>query len=76
MQEMHGEPLYWLLLTATHRTYRFLPTFLQEFYPRRDRAMPAEIAKRMDTLATAKFGVAYNVASGRREHAQAYGRAR
>ena len=64
MQEMRGEPLYWLLLTATHRTYRFLPTFLKEFYPRRERPTPAAMRDRMDTLASAKFGAAYDAASG------------
>jgi len=30
--------VYWLLLTSGFRTYRFLPVFFRDFYPRHDRA--------------------------------------
>lgn len=64
MSEMNGEPLYWLLLTATHRTYRFLPTFLQEFYPRPAMETPAAFQGRMQALAQAKFGSSYLASQG------------
>lgn len=64
MRDMQGAPLYWLLLTATHRTYRFLPTFLQDFYPRPGVETPVEFRKKMDALAAAKFPTEYDPASG------------
>lgn len=64
MAEMKGEPLYWILLTATHRTYRFLPTFLQEFYPRPGVETPAAFQGRMQAFAHAKFGANYIAARG------------
>lgn len=33
--------LYWLLISSGFRTYRFLPTFWNEFYPRYDLPTPA-----------------------------------
>ena len=37
-----GRPkdVYWLLLTSGFRTYRFLPVFFRDFYPRCDAATP------------------------------------
>lgn len=54
----HGR-YYWLLLTSGFRTYRFLPVFWREFFPRHDRPMPPEIRNLRDHLAQEKFGAAY-----------------
>lgn len=57
MLEMNGEPLYWLLLTASHRTYRFLPAFLRDYYPRQGMETPVEFQGKMRALTWARFGV-------------------
>lgn len=57
-------PLYWLLITSGYRTYRFLPTFWQAFYPCYDRPTPDSVQALMDFLARERFGSAYNAHSG------------
>ena len=52
-------PLYWLLICGGYRTYRYLPIFFEEFWPRHDRATPAETQVLMDALAGKRFGSAY-----------------
>ncbi len=53
------QPLYWFLISSGYKTYRFLPVFYQEFYPRYDRPTPSDIQRIMDTLATERFGDEY-----------------
>ena len=50
---------YWFLISSGFRTYRFLPLFFRDFYPR-DRAMKPLL----DTIASAKFGDAYDPRTG------------
>ena len=52
-------PLYWLLLSSGYRTYRFLPTFYKEFYPRYDQITPPELEKLMSTFASKIYGSNY-----------------
>jgi hypothetical protein len=54
-----GENTYWFLISSGYRTYRFLPLFFRTFYPR-DTAMKPLV----DTIATAKFGDAYDARTG------------
>lgn len=56
--------LIWLLLTSGFRTYRFLPVFWSEFYPRTGVQTPAAWQKLMNRLATARFGDRYDLAAG------------
>jgi hypothetical protein len=42
--------LWWLLLTSGFRTYRFLPVFWRDFWPRFDAAMPPETRERTSFL--------------------------
>lgn len=58
------EPLYWLLLSSGFRTYRFLPVFWREFWPRYDAEPPAEQSALMSTLARERFGPGYDEAAG------------
>src|SRR5262249_21278811 len=58
------EPLYWLLCTATHRSYRLLAGIFRDYYPRHDRPTPADAQARLDALAQAKFAHEYNPAAG------------
>jgi hypothetical protein len=55
---------YWLLLSSGFRTYRFLPVFWREFFPRHDVPTPAPTARLIDALARERFGRAYLSESG------------
>src|SRR5262249_55164729 len=50
-------PEYWLLITSGFRTYRFLPVFWKEFWPRHDAPNRPPL---LDTLAQARFGARYH----------------
>lgn len=56
--------LYWLLISSGYRTYRFLPVFWKEFYPRYDQPTPSDTATLMQHLAQQQFGQHYNPHSG------------
>ncbi|CAN1213202.1 N-acetyltransferase domain-containing protein [Tumidithrix helvetica PCC 7403] len=56
--------LYWLLICSGFRTYRFLPTFWKEFYPRYDGVTPACTAALIDHLAQVYYGDFYQPATG------------
>jgi hypothetical protein len=58
------EPCYWLLLTSGFRTYRFLPVFWREFYPRHDVSTPREMQRLMDHLAQSRYGAAFDPQTG------------
>jgi hypothetical protein len=55
--------VYWLLLTSGFRTYRFLPVFFRDFYPRGDGATTLEVGL-LSTLARERFGSQYDDATG------------
>ncbi len=57
-------PYLWLLLTSGFRTYRFLPLFWKEFYPRFDRATPEKWRQVTDCLARERFGTQYDPVTG------------
>lgn len=56
--------LYWLLISSGYRTYRFLPTFWKEFYPRYDASTPPQTEALMKFLARDRFGKFYDEAAG------------
>ncbi len=56
--------LWWLLLTSGFRTYRFLPVFWKEFWPRWDAPTPKEAQARLDFLAAEKLGGLYSKDQG------------
>lgn len=64
VQSLQPGPVLWLLLTATHRTYRFLPTFFREYYPRSAGSMPAVDRRRLDALMSLKFSREYDREQG------------
>jgi hypothetical protein len=47
--------LYWFLISQGYKTYRFLPVFFHDFYPRFDRPTPPETQQVIDSLARKKF---------------------
>jgi hypothetical protein len=57
-------PWYWLLLSSGFRTYRFLPVFWRDFWPRHDVPTPADARARLDALAAARYGDAYDARTG------------
>lgn len=62
-QYAHGR-LYWLLISSGYRTYRFLPTFWQEFYPRYDLPTSPKTQALMAFLAHQQFGSLYDAQTG------------
>lgn len=57
-------PLYWFLISKGYKTYRFLPLFFREFYPRVDRPTPPEIQHVLRALARNRWPESYDEASG------------
>jgi hypothetical protein len=58
------KPLYWLLIVKGHRTYRYLSVFSQRYYPGSRWETPASFKNLMDSLASERFGDAYDPESG------------
>lgn len=56
--------LYWLLIASGFRTYRFLPVFYREFFPRHDAPTPPATQALIDGFATSLFGPRYDAAAG------------
>lgn len=56
--------LYWFLISKGYKTYRFLPLFYHEFYPRHDVPTPPRFAAVLDALAGSKFPASYDRARG------------
>lgn len=63
-QKYAENKLYWLLICSGFRTYRFLPVFWQEFYPRYDKNTPVLSENIMATLAQEYYGDRYERANG------------
>ena len=53
-------PCWWFLICSGFRTYRFLPVFYKEFYPRYDRPTPPDLQRFLDALAIQRFGPLYH----------------
>jgi hypothetical protein len=56
--------VYWFLITSGYKTYRYLPLFFKQFYPRYDEATPAAIQAIMDKLACSRYTDEYNPRTG------------
>ncbi|UCC31063.1 MAG: hypothetical protein JSU86_02065 [Phycisphaerales bacterium] len=63
-RETPGNSLYWLLITSGYRTYRLLPVFWREFYPRYDRVPSPKIERLACELASRRFGPLYDPDAG------------
>ena len=63
-QQQPDLPLYWLLMTATHKTYCFLPFLFKNYYPSPHWPTPADMARRRDVLALCKFPEEYDAHQG------------
>lgn len=62
--ESLADRVYFLLLTANHRTYRLLPALFQTFFPRPEMITPPAAKEMLDRIARAKCGDAYDAARG------------
>ena len=59
-----GAELYWFLISQGYKTYRFLPVFFHEFYPRHDRPTPDRVKAVIDALARGRYPEAYDEGNG------------
>lgn len=59
-----GEELYWFLISKGYKTYRFLPLFFREFYPRPEEPTPGWVGDLIDALARQKFRHDYDEQGG------------
>ena len=59
-----ARPCYWLLLTSGFRTYRFLPVFWREFFPRFNTPTPGYSQQLLEHLARTQYARLYDTASG------------
>ncbi len=57
-------PTYWLFDTFSYKSYALLAHNFTEFWPRRDRPMPASVAAFMDVLARQRYGAAWDSSRG------------
>jgi hypothetical protein len=64
IDEHSAEPLYWFLISKGYKTYRFLPLFFREFYPRHDRATPRKAKVVIDALAGSRWPDLYDSHTG------------
>jgi len=64
IDEMPNRELYWLLISKGYKTYRFLPVFFNEFYPRRGIEFPRREKRILDAFASLKFPGHYDQEKG------------
>jgi hypothetical protein len=63
--DAHGDAeLYWFLISKGYKTYRFLPLFFHEFYPRHDAPTPAWARTVLDALGSYKYPATYDPTAG------------
>jgi hypothetical protein len=55
---------FWLLLTSGFRTYRFLPVFWREFFPRFDAETPQHLQRLLARVAAQRFGNEFHPDTG------------
>lgn len=56
--------LCWFLISKGYKTYRFLPLFFREFYPRHDAVTPAWVGPVLDALARSRYPDEYDADAG------------
>lgn len=57
-------PLFWLLTSKGYKTYRFLPVFFREFYPRHARQTPPFEKLLLESVAARQFGRRFDADAG------------
>ncbi len=56
--------IYWLLTSKGYKTYRFLPVFFRDFYPRAATPTPAFEARLLESVAHRRFGPRFDPTTG------------
>lgn len=56
--------LYWFLISKGYKTYRFLPTFFRQYFPRPDADMRADLKRIMSELAIGRYPTRYDADAG------------
>lgn len=56
--------LYWFLISKGYKTYRYLPLFFGEYYPRHGVVTPPTLSNLIHALAGGKFGDRYDSTQG------------
>lgn len=64
MYEKEEHEFYWYLLSKGYRTYKFLPTFFNEYYPKSGQETPAKVREIMKTIAEKKFPGLFEESTG------------
>lgn len=64
LAEMKTEKLYWFLISSGYKTYRFLPAYFHNFYPRHDQPTPEAMQLILDAAAEELFGSRYDADKG------------
>ncbi|MCY2950761.1 MAG: hypothetical protein NTU53_02150 [Planctomycetota bacterium] len=64
IDQQDPEEFYWFLISKGYKTYRFLPLFFHEFYPRYDAPTPDWAGRLIHGLAGHKYAEAYDPAAG------------
>jgi hypothetical protein len=59
-----GRRCHWLLLTSGFRTYRFLPVFWREYFPRKAAPTPRYEQRLLEHLAKTRYGEKYEADAG------------
>lgn len=59
-----SEDVYWFLISKGYKTYLLLARNFLCFWPRHDQPTPPEARALLDTLATTRFGAAYDPSTG------------
>lgn len=54
-QQFSGMEVYWMLISKGWRTYKLIPLFYKEYYPRPDRETPPDFQAFMDELGNRKY---------------------
>lgn len=62
--EKPEQQVYWFLITSGYKTYRYLPLFFREFYPRHNRPTPPDIQHIMHKLAQTRYPNEYDPKTG------------
>jgi hypothetical protein len=59
-----SDELYWFLISKGYKTYRFLPVFFREFFPRHTVPTPAWAKEVIDALGRSKYPAEYDPQAG------------
>ena len=64
IEEHPNQELYWFLISKGYKTYRFLPVYFHEFFPRHDQETPEWARQLIDACGKNRFPDSYDAASG------------